>query len=79
MRASRIVTYEKSAKYCKVSFNYGVFKPYFDKKSCKQVSKIILVYICVVFKAGFFLFLINYGFISCVCFTKFKELPTLGY
>ena len=50
---------------------------YFDKKSCKQVSKNILVYVCVVFKAGFCLLLINYGFISCVYFTKFKELPTL--
>ena len=66
MRASRLVTYEKSAKYCKVSFIYGVLKSYFDNKSCKQVSKIILVYICVVFKAGFFLFLINNGFISCL-------------
>ena len=28
-----IATYEKSAKYCKVSFIYGVFKPYIDKKS----------------------------------------------
>ena len=76
IRASRIATYEKSAKYCKVSFIYGVFKPYFDKKSCKQVSKIILVYVCVVFKA---VLLSTYnGFISCVYFTKFKELPTLG-
>ena len=78
IRASRIATYEKSTKYCKVSFIYEVFKPYFDKKSCKQVSKIILVYVCVVFKAGFFLLSTNYGFISCVYFTKFKELPTLG-
>ena len=72
IRASHIATYEKSAKYCKVSFIYGVFKPYFDKKSCmKQVSKIILVYVCVVFKPGFFLLLTNYGFISRVYFTKF--------
>ena len=78
IRASRIATYEKSTKYCKVSFIYEVFKPYFFKKSCKQVSKIILVYVCVVFKAGFFLLSTNYGFISCVYFTKFKELPTLG-
>ena len=78
IRASRIATYEKSTKYCKVSFIYEVFKPYFFKKSCKQVSKIILVYVCVVFEAGFFLLLTNYGFISCVYFTKFKELPTLG-
>ena len=76
-RASRIATYEIPAKYCKVSFIYRVFKPYFDKKSSKQVSKIILVYVCVVFKAGFFLLLTNYGFISCVYFAKFKELPTL--
>ena len=33
IRASRIATYEKSEKYCKVSFVYGVFKPYFAKKS----------------------------------------------
>ena len=32
IRASRIATYEKSAKYCKVSFIYAVLKPYFDKK-----------------------------------------------
>ena len=78
IRASRIATYEKSTKYCKVSFIYEVFKPYFFKKSCKQVSKIILVYVCVVFKAAFFLLSTNYGFIPCVYFTKFKELPTLG-
>ena len=78
IRASRIATYEKSTKYCKVSFIYEVFKPYSFKKSCKQVSKIILVYVCVVFEAGFFLLSTNYGFISCVYFTKFKELPTLG-
>ena len=29
------------------------------------------------FKAGFFLLLTNYGFISCVYFAKFKGLPTL--
>ena len=72
IKASRIATYEKPAKYCKVSFIYGVFKPYFVKKSCKQISKIILVYVCVVFKAGFFLLSTNYGYISCVYFTKFK-------
>ena len=78
IRASRIATYEKSAKYCKVSFIYAVLKPYFDKKSCKQVSKTILVYVCVVFKAGFFLLSTNHGCISGVYLTNFKELPTLG-
>ena len=69
-----MVTYKTSAKYCKVSFIHRVFKPYFDKQSCKQVSKIILVYIYVVFKACFFLLLINYGFISCVYFTRVANL-----
>ena len=50
IRASRIATYEKSTKYCKVSFIYEVFKPYFFKKSCKQVSKIILVYNNIAFE-----------------------------
>ena len=45
IRASRIATYKKSEKYCKISFIYEVFKPYFDKKSCKQVSKIMLEYL----------------------------------
>ena len=70
IRASRIATYEKSTKYCKVSFIYEVFKPYFDKKSCKQVSKIILVYVCVVFKAAWFLSTFNKRrvYFVCVCY-----------
>ncbi len=77
MRASRIVTSKTSAKYRKISFICGLFKLYFDKKSCQQVSKIILVYIYVVFKAVFCLLLTNYGFI-CVCvFQKVERVANL--
>ena len=77
MRASRIVTSKTSAKYRKISLICGRFKLYFDKKSCHQVSKIILVYIYVVFKAVFCLLLINYGFI-CVCvFQKVERVANL--
>ncbi len=77
MRASRIVTSKTSAKYRKISFICGLFKLYIDQKSCQQVSKIILVYIYVVFKAVFCLLLTNYGFI-CVCvFQKVERVANL--
>ena len=49
------------------------FESYFDRKIYQQASKIIFVYICVIFKAGFFLLLINYGSDYFMYFTKFKE------
>jgi hypothetical protein len=55
MPASSIVTEKKSTKHRKLSLIYGRLKLYFDKKSYRQVSKIILVYIYVVFRAIFFL------------------------
>ena len=78
MIGSRIVTDKKSSKYRKISFIYGLVKLYFDKKSCRQVSKIILVYICVVFKAGFVLFLINYGVYFVCVFQTVKRLANLS-
>ncbi len=50
---------------------------YFDKKSCQKVSKIILVYIYVVFKAVFCLLLINYGFIFVCVFQKVERVANL--
>ena len=77
MRASRIATSKTSAKYRKISFICGLFKLYFDKKRCQQVSKIILVYIYVVFKAVFCLLLINYGFIFVCVFQKVERVANL--
>ena len=43
IRASRIATYEKSTKYCKVSFIYEVFKPYtFSRKVANRLVKLSL-------------------------------------
>ena len=47
------------------------------RKVANRLIKIFL-FMFVVFKADFFLLLTNYGFISRVYFTKFKELTTLG-
>ena len=77
MRASRIATRKTSAKYWKISFICGLFKLYFDKKCCQQVSKIIFVYIYVVFKAVFCLLLINYRFIFVCVFQKVERVANL--
>jgi hypothetical protein len=50
-----------------------LIKLYFDKKSCRQVSKIILIFVL------FLKLVFITEFISCVYFNKFKVLPTLGY
>ena len=77
LKASSVVTEKKSAKYRKILFIYGLFKLYFEKKSCRQVSIIIFFYIFVRFlPLVSFWFYYTTAFFSCEYFKKLKELPS---
>ena len=82
MRASRIVTAKNIDKTRdrKFSYIYQHLKLYFDKKSYRQVSKIILLYVHVVFMASFFLLfkILRIYFLFVVQSVQTCTLPTLG-
>ena len=80
IRASRIAIHTRNRQN---TVTFRLFMEFLSRTLSRKIAnrlvKLLILFMFVLFlKLVSFYISINYGFISCVYFTKFKELPTLG-